>query len=103
MNYSDAENISEIERQLKAQEALSSQLKQQIAMLESLAKQKMSREAVSRYGSLKLAHPETAIKAIAMIAQAVQAGQLRETLTDEDFRTLLKNIQEGKQTYNFRR
>ena len=103
MNYSDAENISEIERQLKAQEALSSQLKQQIAMLESLAKQKMSREAVSRYGSLKLAHPETAIKAIAMIAQAVQAGQLRETLTDEDFRTLLKNIQEGKQTYNFKR
>ncbi len=99
----DNYDMKDIEAQLREQAALSQQLKQQLAMIESVAKQKMSKEAISRYGAVKVAHPEIAVKAIAMIAQAVQLGQIRETIGDEEFKMLLKNLQEGKTKFNFKK
>ncbi len=96
-------NLGDIEAQLREQAVLTHQLKQQLAAIEAVAKQKMSREAISRYGAVKVAHPELAVKAIAMIAQAVQLGQIRETVGDEEFKMLLKNLQEGKAKFNFKK
>jgi DNA-binding TFAR19-related protein (PDSD5 family) len=96
-------DVSQFERQLQEQAALNKQLKQQLVMLEAVAKQKMSKEAISRYGNLKVAHPETAVRAIALIAQAVSSGQVRESITDGDFKTLLQSIQQGKKEFKFRR
>ncbi len=96
-------NGEDIARQIEEQAAMNQQLKQQLAMLESVAKQKMSREAVSRYGNLKVAHPETAVRAIALIAQAVSTGQVKETVTDEEFKMLLQSIQQGKKEFKFKR
>jgi len=72
------------------------QFAQQLQFLEKTAKQKMSRETISRYGNLKIAHPEIAIKVITAIAQAVQAGQIREIITDDQFKMLLKEMQQKK-------
>ena len=55
---------------------------EQVALLESIAKKNMTKEAISRYGNLKIAHPELALRAIAAIAQAVQLGQITESITD---------------------
>jgi DNA-binding TFAR19-related protein (PDSD5 family) len=79
------------------------ELLQQITMLEAMAKKNMSKEAIARYGNLKMAHPETAIKAIALIAQASQLNQISQPLNDNDFRELLIEIQKGKTNYSFRR
>ncbi|UCD21056.1 MAG: hypothetical protein JSW08_00720 [archaeon] len=79
------------------------QLTQQLAVLEKMAKKVMSKEAIQRYGNVKLAHPETAIKAITVIAQAAQMGQINQTLSDQDFKAILLEIQRGKRTFNFRR
>lgn len=79
------------------------ELVQQIAMLENIAKKNMTKEAIARYGNLKMAHPETAIKAIALIAQASQLNQISGPLTDNDFRSLLIEIQKGKTNYSFKR
>lgn len=95
--------IKEIENQLKQQQAVEQQLKQQLTVLESIAKQKMSKEAISRYGNLKIAHPEIAVKAIAFIAQAASTGQITETLTDNDFKAILQQIQEGKKEFRFKK
>ena len=92
-------DVSEMEKQMQEQAALA----QQLGMIESRAKQKMSREAISRYGNLKTAHPETAIKAISLIAQAVSSGQVKEPISDEEFRTLLYTIQQGKKEFKFRK
>ncbi len=78
-------------------------LTEQILSLERVAKTMMTREAISRYGNLKMAHTETAIKAIAMIAQAVQTGQVKEQLTDEQFKELLREIQNNKKQFTFRK
>lgn len=75
---------------------------QQIALLEQKAKQFMSKEAISRYGNLKLAHPELALKAIAAIVQAAELGQLSEPLSDVQFKELLLQLREGKKSYSFR-
>ncbi len=74
------------------------ELMQQIMLLENTAKKKMSKEAISRYGNLKIAHPETAIKAIAMIAQASQLGQIQNPINDSEFKNLLLDIQQGKKS-----
>ncbi|OYT41180.1 hypothetical protein B6U80_01940 [Candidatus Pacearchaeota archaeon ex4484_26] len=90
------ENLQkQLEEQVKMQE--------QIEMLESIAKQFLTKEAKERYGRLKLVHSINAIKAIALIAQAAQLGQLKEALTDNEFKELLKKIQEGKQEFKFKR
>jgi len=64
-------------------------------MIEKIAKQKMTREAVSRYGTVKLAHPEKAIRAIAYVAQAVQSGQIKGMITDEKFKEILIDLKNG--------
>ncbi|GAG10798.1 unnamed protein product, partial [marine sediment metagenome] len=53
-----------IQKQLEEQ--IESQ--QQIAMLEGIAKQFLTKEALERYGRIKIAHPAVAIKTISLIA-----------------------------------
>ena len=78
-------------------------LMQQIMLLENVAKKNMSKEAISRYGNLKMAHPQLAIKVIAMIAQASQLGQILKPLTDNEFKNLLIELQQGKKQFNFKK
>lgn len=79
-----------------------SEMIQQVALLENLAKQNMTKEAIARYGNIKLAHPETALKSVAAIAQAAQLGQISEPLTDLQFKELLLNFQQGKKQFNLK-
>lgn len=75
------------------------QLQKQVALLESIVKQKMTKEAISRYGNLKSAHPEKAIQIIAILAQAIQQGQITEQITDEKFKSILKQLTPEKQDF----
>lgn len=84
------------------QEENNENLIQQIALLESIAKKHMSKEAILRYGNLKIAHPEIAIAAITLIAQAAQLGQLSEPLSDAQFKELLLNLRQGKKQLNLK-
>jgi len=79
------------------------ELLSQINMIENIAKKKMSKEAIARYGNLKVAHPEIAVKAISAIAQAVQTGYLKEQLSDDDFKDLLIELQRGKKELKLKR
>ena len=88
---------NDIDKEINEQYKMAQQLKEQVIMLENVAKQQMSKEAISRYGNLKIAHQETAIKAIAFIAQAIQSGYIKEKITDELFKEILRNIQEKKE------
>lgn len=62
------------------------QLQEQLGMIEKIAKQKMTKEAISRYGNIKLAHPEKAIKAITTVAQ------LQEEIDDDKFKQILRKL-----------
>lgn len=76
------------------------QLQESIIMLENIAKKIMTKEAISRYGNLKLAHPETALKAIWAMSQIVESGY-KEKITDSKFKEILIEIkkQEKQKKY----
>lgn len=93
----------EFAKQLEDQQKQLHQLQQQLSLIESVAKQFMSQEAISRYGAVKMAHPDTAVKAIALVAQAVQLGQLKEKLSDADFKEILNAVKEGKMKFNLKK
>ena len=78
------------------------QLNQQIEQLEIIAKQYMSREAVSRYGNLKAAHPEKAIQSIVMIVEMVQQGKLSK-VSDEEYKKLLQMMTPKKKEFKLTR
>ena len=88
-------NQEEIQEQMKMQ--------QQIAMLEMLAKQNMSKEAISRYGNVKAAHPELALQVAAIIAQSVQVGKISGPVSDEELKAILTNLQQPKKEFKLRR
>lgn len=71
-------------------------LQQQINALETLAKQYMTNEAISRYGNIKSAHKEKALQLIAIIAQLIQQNQIKEKITDAQLKQLLINLNEPK-------
>ncbi len=70
-------------------------IQQNLAYLEGIAKKKMTREAIGRYGAIKLTHPETAMKAALVIAQAVEQG-MEEIIDDEKFKQILIELQRKK-------
>ena len=92
-------NTADIEKQLQEQVALTQQLKQQLAAIESVAKQKMSREAITRYGNIKVAHPEIATKLLVSIVQAIQQGYITEKINDERLKEILREIQSHKKDF----
>ncbi len=71
-------------------------IQQQVAAMETIAKQHLSSEAITRYGALKSAHPQKAIQVIAVIAQLVQQNQIQEKLTDAQFKQLLQHLEPQK-------
>jgi len=76
-------------------------LQEQIAMMEILAKKYMSGEAITRYGNIKVAHPEMAVKLVALIVQAVQAGQISGKISDAQLKVLLVQMQPQKREFRF--
>ena len=67
---------------------------EQISAIEEAVKAHLSREALQRYGTLKLAHPETAMRLIIAIAQLIEAGKVRGMLREEQIISLLRQLQQ---------
>ncbi len=95
MQQLSQQNSQEIQEQL--------QLQQQIQQLEIVIKQYLSNEAITRYSNLKVAHPEQAVKALATIAQGIEHGYIKEKLTDEQFKSILKQISPEKKEFKLLR
>ena len=76
------------EEQVQAEIELAKNLK----LIENIAKSKMSKDAISRYGNLKIAHPDKAVKVISFIAEAVNSGEIKQEIRDEQFKKLLMRI-----------
>ncbi len=79
------------------------QMQQQIATLDTLAKQYLTTDALSRYGSIKAAHPEKALQVMLVIAQSAQQGRLKEKLTDAQLKELLRGMEKPKKEFRITR
>lgn len=66
-------------------------MQQQVDMLEQVVKSRMTREAISRYGNVKAAHPEKAIQLLAIVGQLIQSGQI-DMIDDEKLKGILQHM-----------
>ncbi|MEK6822826.1 MAG: DNA-binding protein, partial [Nanoarchaeota archaeon] len=73
------------------QQAEGQQLAKQIEQLEAMVRPALSREALLRFGTLKSAHPEKAIRALVALAQAVGKGVT--SIDDAQLRALLVSLE----------
>ncbi|MBU1245377.1 MAG: DNA-binding protein [Nanoarchaeota archaeon] len=78
-------------------------LQQQIKQLDESVKQYLTKEAITRYGNLKSAHPELAIQVAAIILQAINSGQIKEKITDDQLKNILKQFQQPKKEFKITR
>ena len=79
------------------------QMQAQIEQLETAVKQFLTKEALERYGNLKAAHQEKAIQLLVVLGQAVQQGQIKEKITDEKLKDILKQLQPEKKEFKIKR
>jgi DNA-binding TFAR19-related protein (PDSD5 family) len=89
----------------RQQEALEEQAKfqQQVELVENFAKRYLNKDALVRYSSLKSAFPEKAIQVAALIVQFVNNGMIKKVLTDEEFKSLLQEMENPKREFKIRR
>jgi len=71
-------------------------LQQQINALEELVKKNLTKEAVSRYSNIKIAHPELALNLVILLGSLIQQGKIRGTIDDNQLKELLKQITSRK-------
>ena len=82
-----ADNNAQQQEELKIQ--------QQIDALEQVVKTKMTRDALSRYGNLKTAHPEKSIQLLAILGQLIQSNDLG-TIDDDQLKQILVRMNPPK-------
>ena len=78
------------------------QVQQQIAQLEMLVKQKLTKDALQRYGNVKAAHPEKAMQLLVILAQAIQQGQL-DQIDDKTLKEILIKLTPEKKDFKIKR
>ena len=90
-------NDLELLKQRKLEEQFNEQVKmqQEMTKIEESAKQLLTKDALSRYSNLKLAHPEKALQVAFAISQACKSG-LNQKIDDASLKEILMQMQENK-------
>ena len=79
------------------------QFQQQVQQLEMVVKQKLTKQALERFGNIKSAHPEKAIQLLAVLGQAIQSGQIKDQIDDEQLKEILIKLTPEKKEFNIKR
>jgi len=75
---------------------------QQVAQLEAMVKQKLSKEALLRYGTIKAADPEKALQLVTLLAQAIQQNNV-PFIDDTAFKDLLSRLAPQRKEFKMTR
>lgn len=94
--------LEELMRGQQHQHSEEQEFKQQVAQLEGIVKQRMTKEAIARYGNIKAANPQKSVQIVAVLGQLIQGGRV-DTIDDELFKKILMRIQEPKKDFNIRK
>ena len=83
--------IEQIQRSQSQHSSQEQKLAQQIEQLESIVKPLFTRDALTRFGTIKAAFPEKAVQVLLVLGQAAQKGQVKE-VDDELLKKLLMQL-----------
>ena len=94
-------DIGDIRRQtldqLKTQQTKQAEAQEQLAQLETVVKQYFTPDALTRFGNVKAAHPETATKVIIALAQLIQSNQLQQKISDDILKKILEQLTQTRE------
>ncbi len=76
-------------------------ISQNISLLEQKAKQVMTKEAISRFGNIKTAHPDLALQLIIFINEQLKRKPL--LIDDAQLKSILQSIQTQKPRLTIRK
>lgn len=69
---------------------------QQTQQMEDRVKQYLDKGALQRYSNIKLVNKEKSLQIITLLYQFISTGQIKEKLTDEQFKNLLMHLNQDK-------
>lgn len=78
------------------------QIKQQVSQIESVVRQRMSKEALQRYSNIKAADPERATQLLLLLAQFLQSGKT-SMITDDLLKQILIKVTPKKREMKIKR
>lgn len=93
------QKMQQMQGQQQGQQQQEEQLRKQ---MKQLASEILTDEAQSRLGNLRAAKPELASQIEAQLVQLHRAGQIRDEITDEQLKDLLKKVQESDEERNIK-
>ncbi len=64
-------------------------------MLEGMVKQKLTKQALERYGNIKTGHPDKAVQLLLILGQAIQTQEIG-TIDDEQLKQILMRMDPPK-------
>ena len=93
--------FEELKRAQSSQSSQENKLANQIEQLEAVVKPLFTREALTRYGTIKTAFPERAVQVLLVLGKASQAGQVNQ-VDDELLKKLLAQLTPQKRETRIR-
>ena len=79
------------------------QLQHQIEYMENIVKQFFTKEALIRYGNLKTAHSDIALKLLAVLYRTIQSNQIKNKIDDSTLKKVLEQLTPKKKDINIKR
>jgi len=95
--------LMELQKQQEETVQEQQQLQGQLEQLELIVKQHLTKDALQRYGNLKAAHQDKAVQLLVVLGQAIQQGQIKEKISDEKLKEILKQLQPEKKEFKITR
>lgn len=93
-----AKKLADMQAQAQDHSQEEAQFASQLAQLEVIIKTKMTKDAITRLGNLKTAHPQRAAQAAAIIAQFIQSGKV-QIIDDALLKSILERLQPEKREF----
>jgi len=75
------------------------EIQKQLQTLENTARKYLSKEALTRYFTIKSANQEFAVQILIFLSQAINQNYISKQLTDGEFKELLKKLQAPKKDF----
>lgn len=94
--------LEELQNRYEQSASEEQQAQQEIAQLELAVKQRMSKEALQRFGNIKVADPEKAVQLLVILAQLLQSGRLT-MIDDNNLRQILAQVTPKKKEFKITR
>ncbi len=95
--------LLELQRQLQEEALRQEQLRQAEEQKRIVLKSILTPEARSRLTNIKMARPEFAAQIEALLIQLAQTGQVKQRITDEQLKEILRRLSAKKRDIKIRR